>query len=313
MINIISFFKRVFVLVFSSISLLIICGYIYLYQLPKGPELTQVRPINNGIDNFVIYAHKGSQKKTIKAWTYKPKTWTDGDKIVFVMHGSGRNAEDYLKAWISIATENNFLIIAPEFENKFYNYTTNDYQEGNLFTYFGMSNPKEKWAFSVIENLFDHLKTSNDFKNQAYDLFGHSAGGQFVHRMVLLMPEARINSAIAANSGFYTFPNATYDYPYGFHSLNFEINHQLQKAYKKRLVILLGELDNNSKLGTFRTTEYAMEQGKHRLERGTTFFATHNNLKSQNNWPFLWKLDTVENVGHDFKKMSKAAVSWINN
>ena len=32
-------------------------------------------------------------------------------------------------------------------------------------------------------------------------IFWHSAGAQFVHRMVMLMPEARIDTA---NSGFYT-------------------------------------------------------------------------------------------------------------
>ncbi len=125
----------------------VIAGYVYLYVLPKGPETTQARPIASGMDSFVMYAYQESKRKSIKVWTYKPKNWQNGEKILFVMHGGGRNADDYLNAWKEIAENKNLLIIAPEFENKFSRYTTNDYQEGNLFTFFGTKNPKEEWAY----------------------------------------------------------------------------------------------------------------------------------------------------------------------
>ena len=122
--------KKVILYTFSILLLLSVAGYTYLYVLPKGPEITEIKKINSGIDSFVIYAYKDSERKSIKVWTYKPESWNDKDKIVFVMHGGGRNADDYLKAWIELADENiNLLIIAPEFENKFSKYTTNDYQE----------------------------------------------------------------------------------------------------------------------------------------------------------------------------------------
>ncbi|WP_052823404.1 hypothetical protein [Neotamlana sedimentorum] len=284
-------------------------GYIYLYVLPKGPEITTSSKIKIGIDSFVINAYKDSDRKSIKVWTYKPESWKDQDNIVFVMHGGGRNADDYLQAWIELADINNLLIVAPEFENKFSKYTTNDYQEGNVFTFFGTKNPKSEWAFTVVENIFDYIKKVNSITNQQYDIFGHSAGGQFVHRMVMLMPESRIKTAIAANSGFYTFPNKIHEYPYGFQ--NVEIN--LAKSYRKKLVVLLGELDNNPNLGTFRTTDLAMEQGAHRLKRGTTFFEANKEWGSKNNWTFNWKIDTIKNVGHDYKKMSKNAIKWVEN
>ena len=87
----------------------------------------------------------------------------------------------------------------------------------------------------------------------------------------------------------------------------------LQTSYQKRLVILLGELDNDPSLGTFRTTDLAMEQGAHRLERGITFFNVNMQLASKNNWKFNWKVDTIKNVGHDYKKMSESAIDWIKN
>ena len=301
--------KKAVIYLVSIFLLLAITGYVYLYILPKGPEITEINKINIGTDSFVIYAYKDSERKSIKVWTYKPDSWNDKDKIVFVMHGGGRNADDYLNAWTELADKNNLLIVAPEFENKFSKYTTNDYQEGNLFTFFGTKNPKKEWAFTVVENIFDHIKSVNRITNDQYDIFGHSAGGQFVHRMVLLMPESRIRIAISANSGFYSLPNEKLEFPYGIQNTGID----LQKSYNKRLIILLGELDNDPSLGTFRTTDLAMEQGAHRLERGTFFFNANKELKNKNNWIFNWEMDTIKNVGHEYKKMSENAIKWIKN
>ncbi len=313
MINIFRIVRKILIYIFSFLIMLIIGGYIYLYVLPKGPEITEPNEISIGKDSFVIYAYENSERKSIKVWTYKPVSWKDQDKIVFVMHGGGRNADDYLDAWVKLAENNNLLVIAPEFENKFSKYTTNDYQEGNLFTFFGTRNPESEWAYTVVENIFDHIKTVNDITNSHYDIFGHSAGGQFVHRMIMIMPESRIKTAIAANSGFYNFPDENLVFPYGFKKTDIKLNTEIQTAYQKRLIILLGELDNDPSLGTFRTTDLAMQQGAHRLERGTNFFNANKKLSEQNEWSFNWTIDTVKNVGHDYRKMSESSIQWITN
>lgn len=305
--------KKTLLYTLVTLTVLAITGYIYLYVLPKGPDITKKVPISQGTDSFVMYAFKESRKKSIKVWTYMPDAWKNGDKIVFVMHGGGRNADDYRDAWVEIAEENNLFILAPEFENKFAKYTTNDYQEGNLFTFFGTKNPKEEWAYTVVENIFDHVKSVNTITNASYDLFGHSAGGQFAHRMVMLMPNSRVGTAVAANSGFYSFPDEGLRFPYGVKNAGLDFTPDVQKAYKKRLIILLGELDNDPALGIFRTTDLAMEQGGHRLERGTNFFNTSKDLASKNNWTFNWEIDTVKNVGHNYRKMSESAVRWLMN
>lgn len=303
--------KKALLYTFSFLLLLIIGGYIYLYKLPKGPEVTQPNELSTGKGSFVMYAYKNSERKSIRVWTYKPESWNDQDEIVFVMHGGGRNADDYLDAWVELADNNNLFIVAPEFENKFSKYTTNDYQEGNLFTFFGSQNPKSEWAYTVVENIFDHIKSVNNITNNDYNIFGHSAGGQFVHRMIMLMPESRIKTAIAANAGLYSFPDKDLEFPYGIK--NTAANTNLETAYSKRLILLLGELDNDPSLGTFRTTELAMEQGKHRLERGTNFYNANMELSKQNQWSFNWTIDTVKNVGHNYRKMSENSIKWIKN
>ncbi|TRO66810.1 alpha/beta hydrolase [Christiangramia sabulilitoris] len=305
-------FKKIFLALMLVLIVLITSGYIYLYKIPKGPELTEVRTLKTKSDSFVMHAYKNSERKSIKVWTYKPENWKNRDRILFVMHGGGRNADDYLDAWKEISEKNNVLVIVPEFENKFSKYTTNDYQEGNLFTFFGSRNPKEEWAYQVIENIFDQIKKTNSITNENYNIFGHSAGGQFVHRMIMLMPEARIENAIAANAGFYTLPEEDLEYPYGLKNTPIT-DSSIKESFTKKLTILLGENDNDPNLETFRETELAMQQGKHRLERGSNFYKRANTMAKERLWNFNWEIDTIQNVGHNYREMSSQAINYIAN
>ena len=136
---------KVFKWLVSSVLLITVVivavGYLYLYILPTGPERTEAKPFATGKDSFVINAYQHTDRKTIRVWTYKPAKWTPADPVLFVMHGMGRNAEDYLDAWTELAEQKGIMLVAPEFASKFYRVITNDYQEGNLESYFGWQNP----------------------------------------------------------------------------------------------------------------------------------------------------------------------------
>jgi pimeloyl-ACP methyl ester carboxylesterase len=47
------------------------------------------------------------------------------------------------------------------------------------------------WALSAIEHLFDAVRQAAGLTTLTYDIIGHSAGGQFVQRLVLFVPGAR--------------------------------------------------------------------------------------------------------------------------
>ena len=80
-----------------------------------------------------------------------------------------------------------------------------------------MSNQLERdeWSFSIVERLFDHVKSLTTIQPATYYLYGHSAGGQFMHRFVMFMREARFSKAVAANAGWYTMPDQKIAFPYG--------------------------------------------------------------------------------------------------
>lgn len=301
-------FLRWFFILFASLTTsLAVAGYLYFYVLPTGPQKTEIKPFPIGKSNFVINAYRHTDRKTIRAWTYKPEQWTQEDPVLFVMHGMSRNAEDYLDKWIRIAEEKHLMLIAPEFASKFYRVVTNDYQEGNLNSYFGWSNPETEWAFTVVENIFDHVNAANELSLSSYDIFGHSAGGQFVQRMVVLKPDSRIRNAIAANAGSYMFLDNDIPYPYGLGTLNHGLD--IDKSLSKHLIMLLGELDNNAKQGTLDQTENAMRTGAHRLERGINLFYSAQAVAENQSIQFNWSLQVVPGVGHDYKKMSEAAAN----
>lgn len=302
---------RVFKWLVSSVFLITVVivavGYLYLYVLPTGPERTEAKPFATGKDSFVINAYKHTDRKTIRVWTYKPAEWTPADPVLFVMHGMGRNAEDYLDAWTELAEQKGIMLIAPEFASKFYRVITNDYQEGNLKSYFGWQNPESEWAFTVVENVFDHVNTVNGLSLDGYLIFGHSAGGQFVQRMVAMKPQSRIKKAIAANAGTYSFMEEEAPYPYGLG----DVNYNLQGSFAKNLVVLLGELDNNAQQGRLDQTEMAMEQGANRLERGANFFQASKTVAGNNGFDFNWQIQVVPDVGHEYKRMSEAAAKLL--
>lgn len=54
-------------------------------------------------------------------------------------------------------------------------------------------------------------------------------------------------------------------------------------------------------MGTFRTTEAAMDQGKHRLERGSNFFKLASQLVNKKSWQFILSVK----ASYDFRNSEK--------
>jgi poly(3-hydroxybutyrate) depolymerase len=53
-----------------------------------------------------------------RVWYYRPSSSEDSLRLVMVLHGMGRNGEDYLDSWVPYADENNLFVVAPEFSDE---------------------------------------------------------------------------------------------------------------------------------------------------------------------------------------------------
>lgn len=262
---------------------------------------------------FTFDTYEPLANKPVNVFYYVPQNATTDSPIVFVFHGTNRNAEDYRDAWISKAEEYGVMVFAPEFRTAFYA-GSSGYNLGNVFTN-GESpteaglNDSSVWTFSMIEPLFDEIVSHTQNNSDAYYLFGHSAGGQFVHRFVLFMPDARYDKAISSNSGWYTMPDANIEFPYGLGVT--PITSSATSYFARELIVQIGELDTNPESAALRHTAEADAQGQHRYERAYYFFNESKVLAEAMDAEFAWKIIEVPDTGHDNVKTSRHAADYL--
>lgn len=239
----------------------------------------------------------GNVDRPITVYTYRPSTWNSDSPVLIVMHGAGRNGKDTMMAWKSYSERYSCLIAAPEFSEQYY---PGDqwYIGGNLYSSTGKVNPKSNWSYTAVEHLFVDIRNRTGARQESYLLFGHSAGSQFVHRLVTFLPEARYNRAVAANAGFYVFPIYTIQAPTGLKISPLPAS-DLPKVFSRKLIIMPGEADTNPDDSSLARFPEAEAEGKNRFERALAYYKTAKSEASRLSVPFNWEYYTVPGVGHD--------------
>lgn len=169
---------------------------------------------------------------------------------------------------------------------------------------------KDSWNFNYVEAIFDAVKLLTKSVQTSYDMWGHSAGGQFVHRFCTFMETTRVNRAVAANSGWYTLPDAKESFPYGYKEIaDVRWDKQLPRLFARNFYVQLG--GNDTSTSGLNNKEGSVAQGVSRLERGKFYYATSQSIAKSNGASFNWKLSIVPGVGHEPEKMAKAAMEIL--
>lgn len=251
----------------------------------------------------------GLPDRSVPVWTYWPSGVDETAPIVFVCHGVSRNADDYRDSWIPHARRNGFIVIAPEFSDDEFP-RTRSYNLGNMFTSDGDPIPQAQWSFQVIEDLFDDVRSRLGGNQAGYALYGHSAGGQFVHRMLMFLPDVRVERAVIANPGWYTVPDPSIDYPHGLANSPWDST-VLAESFAHNHLILLGELDNDPNASSLNRTPEADVQGDNRFDRGIHFHRRATEFAMSNEIAFNWSLGYVPGVGHSNTNMAPYASDWL--
>ena len=259
-----------------------------------------------GAGSFRFADDRGNVGRPLTVWYHRPAGLPDTAPIVFVMHGVKRDAHNYRDNWTAAAERFGFLLLCPEFTRTDYP-DRRAYQLGNLVDGAGGPLPRDVWTFGVIERLFDLVRELTGNTSGRYHIYGHSAGGQFVHRLALFMPEARCATAIAANTGWYTMPTlGGRRFPYGLRDSP-STPKTLKRALGNRLVVLLGERDTDAEDPFLRQSKGARRQGKNRFERGLAFYAVAGDEAARLGVTLNWTLETVPGAAHFDQLMMPAA------
>jgi len=242
----------------------------------------------------------------VKVWYFVPAGATPQTPVVIVMHGVGRNGEDYLNDWRPHAAAKHFLLVVPEFSKAEFP-GVEGYNYGNTVDIAGRLLPREQWSFNMIEPIFDAMRARTGNQTERYRLFGHSAGSQFVQRFIYFVPNARVDRVVCANAGWYMLPDLATAFPYGLKNTPVT-EADLRHALALPLTVLLGTADTDPDASALRHTPEADAQGPFRLARGKFFVARGEEAARAHQAPFGWRLAFVPDVAHSDKEMAPFAV-----
>ena len=261
------------------------------------------------------FANASEIKKTTFAYWDKPdveilyitpNAINEDTEVIFVIHGNSRNADDYLSAWIPLVQNKNVIIAAPNFDKKNFRYFfLLESAESN-----GSINERsDSYINTSISLFFNYFKSRFALNANTYKMFGHSAGAQFTHRYMLLSDDQRISDTVIANAGWYTFLNGE-QYPYGIKDTPIEISSShIRWFMSNKTSLLIGSIDTN--LNKVNSSAGAQKQGITRVDRADNYFKSLIDISDKNEIPFRWSYKVINDVGHDYQKMTPIAASIL--
>ena len=238
---------------------------------------------------------------------------SDGDAatmpILFVMQGADRGWTCLMKTWKQDAQKYRFIVVIPVFTKELY--PVEEYQEMGVYSEAGTLNAPGRTAAILIDKVFERFREEIGGRQQRYSFYGHSAGGQFVHRALLLHDSPYVERSVVGSPGWYTFPdNSEMRYPYGVTDLPYINEDDLRRFVTREAWVQVSDGDTLRE-SFLRKTPEAELQGRNREERGKSFYAslckTATDLGVENGWKFVEEHD----VAHHSSGMGKRAVKYL--
>jgi len=261
--------------------------------------------LQNNKEGVIEYLPSGKlQGKKVPIHFYIPSGDLSTMTCQIILHGASRNANEYIAVWRKYADEFNLILIAPEFAEE--QFKISEYTQGMMVS--NNTIDTNEHLFKLIDEIFVWFVELNQLPQRKFNIFGHSAGGQFVHRSLLFHDSPYVDRAVAANPGWYTYPFPKSQYPYGTGGLeNHKSEEAIQNYYQKNLILALGTADT-LRTGKVRVTKEADEQGLHRYERGLNYFESNKANALSRNYAFNWRVHEVTDSGHDHTLMSPSVL-----
>mmetsp|Transcript_45481 Transcript_45481/g.142862 ORF Transcript_45481/g.142862 Transcript_45481/m.142862 type:complete len:385 (-) Transcript_45481:53-1207(-) len=285
------------------------------------PPFLKARQINVGSETeFYFYDPASKREEPLKVFAFIPEGWNEETPVLFVMHGVNRDAKEMFHKLVDkrlLPQKHHFILLVPYFSQEQFP-TRAEYNCGGVFAQEDLSKPRDRkfWSFTAIENFFLALKVELKLAAPGYHIFGHSAGAQFVHRLVAFSAsknnKSHIIKAVAANAGFYSMPSLDMKFPYGLGRCGQLFTEEdLRIFLEAPLVVLLGEEDTDPNHKHLPIGKLAAKQGKHRFERGQSFFEAGLQAAEHYGVCFGWQLQTIPGVAHEGVKMCESAVKIL--
>lgn len=258
--------------------------------------IAQSVPLPIGKSNTAVSALQNE----IELYCYKPAAFA-GEKLILVLHGTNRNAEEYRDHAVGLADQFSGLLVAPKFDAE--RFPSIKYNRGGILHEDGSAAPPQDWTYHYIPIIVQSIREREQLPNLKLWVIGHSAGGQFIARMSAFL-DIGAERLVAANPGSHLFPTTTAPFGYGFGGLPESLvgEKRLKQYLSAPLTIYVGTGDDHPD-EYFDDSPEAMRQGSGRYQRGLTCFHFARQIAESNGWSFGWQLVEAEGVGHDHQAM----------
>lgn len=286
---------------------------------PDPPEEQPEQPDSlafTGTGSMTFTSYLPLESKPVNIYFHVPEAAHSNSPILFALHGNGRDAKASRDWLIDEADALRFIVIAPEFSSEYYG-GSDVYHMGNIFEDGDRPstetlNPEEEWTFSIIEPMFSWVRDLLKSKENTYDLFGHSAGGQFAHRFFLFKSENKANRVVAGAPGWYTMPDTAVDFPYGF-GKSPALSTAPKDIFERKLIVIVGQEDTDPNSAGLRHNSIIDKRGFNRFDRANYFMMRSEEIAGSYEVGFDWKYYPVPNVAHSFEGNSAFAANLLYN
>ncbi len=255
--------------------------------------------------NDVEHTDPGLPGRPLVLRSARPRRCDADTPVLFVHHGVLRNGGDYRDFWLPLVDEAGVLVIVPEFSGEHFPGSA-WYNFGNRVDEHGAAKPREQWTYGVDGRVFAALRSAGVTRRPTFGMFGHSAGGQFVHRAVSLGFREHVAAAVTANAGTYAMPDLATDFPYGLGATGLD-EAALRDLLAFPLTVMAGTHDTDTASEHFPKEPAAMRQGDTRFARAHAYARAAREAAGRLAVPCAWTVLDVPGVGHDGERMSAAA------
>jgi poly(3-hydroxybutyrate) depolymerase len=243
---------------------------------------------------------------------YRAPAATADSPIVLVQHGMGRNGDEYRDFWIPAADRHGLLIVATTFGSDHWP-EAEHYNNGLVLDGMGKPRPREAWAYAIPLRVFAALREAGVTRRPRAFLFGHSAGGQFGHRLMSTQPHDLLEAVTIGNPGWYSLPTLETPFPAGLGGIGLT-DADVERLLAYPMTILAGDQDTETSGPSLPSQAAAVAQGPHRFARANTYLREGQAEAARRGIACNWRLIPVAGVGHDGAAMSRvAAALWFED
>ncbi|MCL4801739.1 MAG: alpha/beta hydrolase [Burkholderiales bacterium] len=258
----------------------------------------------------VPYADAAFPDRPVTVHAYRAPGHAPGKPCVLVQHGMGRNGDEYRDFWIAAADRHGLLILATTFADDAWP-GPEHYNNGAVLTEDGAVRPPGRRAYDIPGRVLAAARAAGLTDGRDVRLFGHSAGAQFVHRLVASGAAAPA-VLIAANAGWYTLPTLDRPFPEGLGGIGLGED-DLARFLAAPLHVLAGDADTETAGPSLPAHPAALAQGPHRFARARAFVAAGGAAAASRGLACAWRLTVVPGIGHDGAAMSRVAAGlWFD-